>query len=122
MGEAGTDALRVDFDRSIKLEFHGARISSDAGLFSYRELAEAMEPTKSLDSRKFFHGDAVFAIPELYAFLEAEGYRYAIRLKANPVIETPGPPASGQLRIGSRTDPWTRLARQVECSFKPSAA
>ena len=32
---------------------------------------------------KFFRGDAAFAIPELYAFLEAENYSYAIRLKAN---------------------------------------
>lgn len=27
MGETGKDALRVGFDRSIKLEFHGARLS-----------------------------------------------------------------------------------------------
>ena len=38
MGEAGKHALRVAFDRAIKLEFHGARVSSDAGLFSYRDL------------------------------------------------------------------------------------
>ena len=33
--------------------------------------------------KKFFRGDAAFAIPELYMFLEAEGYGYAIRLKSN---------------------------------------
>lgn len=38
MGEAYKDALRVGFDRAIKLEFHGARVSSDAGLFPYRDL------------------------------------------------------------------------------------
>lgn len=27
---------------------------------------------RDLDSREYFHGDAAFAIPELYAFLEAE--------------------------------------------------
>jgi len=32
MGEAGKDALRVDFDRRVKLAFHGATVSSDAGL------------------------------------------------------------------------------------------
>jgi hypothetical protein len=31
MGEAGKDALRVGFNRSIKLEFHGGKVSSDAG-------------------------------------------------------------------------------------------
>ena len=30
--------LRVAFDRHIKLEFHGARITSDGGLPAYREL------------------------------------------------------------------------------------
>ena len=41
MGEAGKDALRVGFDRTIMLAFHGARVSSDAGLFPYRDLDEA---------------------------------------------------------------------------------
>jgi hypothetical protein len=43
MGEARTDALRLGFDRAIKLEFHGARVSSDTGLFPYRDLDEAAE-------------------------------------------------------------------------------
>ena len=47
MGEARRDALRVDFDSSIKLEFHGARVSSDAGLFPYRELDDAAQLTES---------------------------------------------------------------------------
>ncbi len=42
MGEARREALRVDFDRQIKLEFHGAAITSDAGLVAYRELDEAL--------------------------------------------------------------------------------
>jgi hypothetical protein len=39
------------------------------------------------DIRKFFRGDAAFAIPELYSFLEGENYGYAIRLKSNAVLE-----------------------------------
>lgn len=37
--------------------------------------------------RRFFRGDAAFALPELYEYLEAEGYTYAIRLKANAVLQ-----------------------------------
>jgi len=37
--------------------------------------------------KKFFRGDATFANPELYPFLEAEGYLYAIRLPANDVLQ-----------------------------------
>jgi hypothetical protein len=33
-GEAKEPPLRVTFDRRIKLEFHGARITSDAGLLA----------------------------------------------------------------------------------------
>ena len=40
-GEAKEPPLRVAFDRRIKLEFHGARITSDVGLLAYRELDDA---------------------------------------------------------------------------------
>ena len=39
------------------------------------------------DIRRFFRGDAAFARPELYEYLEDDGYLYAIRLPANAVLE-----------------------------------
>ena len=43
MGKVRRDALRVGFDCAIKLEFHGATVSSGAGLFPYRDLDEAVQ-------------------------------------------------------------------------------
>ena len=47
MGEAGRDTLRVGFEGTIKLEFHGAKVSSDAGLFPYRDIDEAAQLTET---------------------------------------------------------------------------
>ena len=37
--------------------------------------------------RRLLRGDAAFALPDVYEYLEAEGFRYAIRLPANQVLQ-----------------------------------
>ena len=42
MGESKKEVLRVQFDPSVKLEFQGAKITSDGGLLLFREMDEVM--------------------------------------------------------------------------------
>jgi hypothetical protein len=52
---------------------------------------EVLEPVvaryRDAVKRRYFRADAAFASPEVYAFLEAEGYGYVIRLPANAVLQ-----------------------------------
>ena len=51
---------------------------------------ELLEPVvnryENRNIRKYFRGDAAFAKPEIYEYLEGEGFLYAIRLPANEIL------------------------------------
>jgi hypothetical protein len=76
--------------------------------------------------RRFFRGDAAFANPDIYTFLEEEGYRYAIRLPANnvlrrkiehlltrPVGRPPNKPITWYESFSYQADSWDRPRRVV---------
>ena len=50
-------------------------------------LEPVVERYRERDLRRYFRGDAAFASPDIYEFLEAEGYKYAIRLPKNQVLQ-----------------------------------
>ena len=53
----------------------------------WKELLGPIVARYEQKARKYFPGDAAFAKPEIYEYLEEEGFLYAIRLPANEVLQ-----------------------------------
>ncbi len=57
MSESKKDALRVNVDKKLKLEFHGVKVTSDTGLLAYREIDDAFGLTEMTPCKRMSLGD-----------------------------------------------------------------
>ena len=94
-GESDHGPLRPHFDRRLKLEFHGSRVTSDAGLLAYRELDDALGLTAlaggvladSRTGRNGWHGIVSLLRQSVYGRLAGyEDVNDADRLGRDPAM------------------------------------
>ena len=94
-GESDHGPLRPLFDRRVKLEFHGSRVTSDAGLLAYRELDDALGLTAlagglladSRTGRNGWHGIVSLLRQSVYGRLAGyEDVNDADRLGRDPAM------------------------------------
>ena len=94
-GESDHGPLRPLFDRRLKLEFHGSRVTSDAGLLAYLELDDALGLTAlaggvladSRTGRNGWHGIVSLLRQSVYGRLAGyEDVNDADRLGRDPAM------------------------------------
>ena len=97
MGDCQTEPLRPQFDRRLRLEIHGANVTSDAGLLAYRELDDALQLTDSAadvlhdtrTGRNTRYGLAALLRQSLFSRLAGyEDLNDAQRLRVDPAMRT----------------------------------
>lgn len=82
MGESKNGQLRVDFDRRLKQEFHGSKVTPDGGLLADRELDDTLGLTEAAatvleDGRRSRNGwHAVVGMLRQSDFGRLAGYEY----------------------------------------------
>lgn len=95
MGESKQDALRVNFDNKLKLEFHGVKVTNDAGLLAYREIDDvfgltemtACELTENRTGKNTQHSITALLRQSIYSCLAGYEYTYhAERLSVDPAL------------------------------------
>ena len=96
MGEKNKEALKLQFDKRLRLEFHGAGITSDAGLLIIRELDEALGLTEkapnhlrdSRGGRNVQHEIVPLLRQSVYSRLAGyEDTNDAVRLAGDPAMQ-----------------------------------
>jgi len=87
--------MKMGFDGSIKLEFHGAKVTSDGGLLAYRELDNALELFDSISAmftdkrtgRNIQHAMPTLLRQSIYSRLAGyDDVNDAQRLSVDPVM------------------------------------
>jgi len=110
-GESDRGALRLDFDRRLKLQFRGSVVTSDAGLLAYRELDDALGLTDMASEvladartgRNGRHGLAgLFRQPVFGRLAGYEDVNDAERLRHDPAMRWVG---GGGAAISSAASP-----------------
>jgi len=95
IGESKRDALRVNFDRKLKIEFRGVKVTSDAGLLAYREMNDvfgltdvaAYELTDNRTGRNTQYGITALLRQSVYSRLAGyEDTNDAERLFVDPAM------------------------------------
>ena len=100
-GESDRAPLRPVFERRIKLEFHGSRVTSDAGLLAYRDLDDALGLTAmaadvladSRVGRNGWHGLVGLFRQSVYGRSLLLGWRVGLGCRSSPLV-APGDIAS----------------------------
>ena len=87
--------MKVGFDGSLRLKFHGAKVTSDAGLLAYRDLDEALALFDSVPSvfhdsrtgRNIQHDSTALLRQSVYSRLAGyEDVNDADRLSVDPTM------------------------------------
>ncbi len=95
MGQPQGEGLRVGFDSSLRLEFHGSKVTTDAGLIAYRELESVLGLFESASQvlldrrtgRNVQHGIGNLLRQSVYSRLAGyEDVNDATRMSKDPVM------------------------------------
>src|SRR6267154_2934254 len=132
-GESGSDAVRLEFDRRLMLQFRGSVVTSDAGLLAYRELDDALGLTEMAgdvlaDARSGKNGrHALAGLFRQSVFGRLAGYEDlndAERLRHDPAMRwiVGGQSGSAVCRVakpdGPLRDTMARGTREPFCSCR----
>src|SRR5215831_3605765 len=133
-GESGSDAVRLDFDRRLMLQFRGSLVTSDAGLLAYRELDDVLGLTKMAgdvlaDARSGKNGrhalGGLFRQSVFGRLAGSEDVNDAERLRHDPAMRWIVGGKSGAEERGfaesdrALRDAMARGAQELRCSCRP---